>query len=846
MANNWKINETVDLQRGIDGVKVWPHALLVTGDENAHEWNVTVMDNGKAASLGGTIRAYFVRSDGATVTATGSVAGNIATVTLPEACYAYEGDLSAVMQLLDGDVSVTLSALLLRVRQISTDVIVDPGSEIPSLDDLLAQIEKLKQATKDANAATSSANTAASEANTAANRANGVIDAANDAADAANTAAENANKAAQNAESVVADAATKKYVDEQIDAIEIGSRNLLLDSGRVIENANYNLAVYKLSEYGRKLSTGETVTISCEVKFGEDVDHLGLFSDNGHTFLSNLMSSNVKNGKGVVTFKWIETDGKDPDNITNNNIYIFTNSLATSSTSEITNVKLERGNKPTDWSPAPEDLDAKIDNIEIGGTNLIIGSKDFSGDKWSVSSGNIKDISVDPEKYRGLTVLRKETAWNYPRYEYAFEVGKTYTLSLYAKCDAESGIECQFTTNTGTLYVRVILSREWKRYSYTFTAAEDDKTVALNAVVNGNVYVSGYKLELGNKPTDWSPAPEDTGRAISRRSAVTYDYGGRNLKEVFGAPEALHTALAAEDYTNIAAGDYWPIALNGTFRDYGSYFVPLEAAFHLKPTLDDVDQFSSRTWEGSWYSDGIVTYTTDTPPYTVRYVKESDCLPYFERTCNNVTVKLEIAGINHYWRYGDSGELASGKPHLPMISRDCLPFLVRMRKGRNKWEDETAQNPWLGSALFKTLNDPEHGLIRLLMQTELGPYIYAGQNDKGMRVILEIKSPSDTNATGWQWNDRGILFLPSTAEVWGNSFWSDPKYTGGLGNQFAIFQGSRRHISKGIGDSGSRRAWWLATTTIDNTNPTAISSYGDATSANPTDQNGVPICFIFA
>ena len=38
MANNWKINETVDLQRGIDGIKVWPHALLVTGDENAHEW----------------------------------------------------------------------------------------------------------------------------------------------------------------------------------------------------------------------------------------------------------------------------------------------------------------------------------------------------------------------------------------------------------------------------------------------------------------------------------------------------------------------------------------------------------------------------------------------------------------------------------------------------------------------------------------------------------------------------------------------------------------------------------------------------------------------------------------
>ena len=33
-------------------------------------------------------------------------------------------------------------------------------------------------------------------------------------------------------------------------------------------------------------------------------------------------------------------------------------------TFEITDLKLEKGNKATDWSPAPEDIDEKIDNAQ--------------------------------------------------------------------------------------------------------------------------------------------------------------------------------------------------------------------------------------------------------------------------------------------------------------------------------------------------------------------------------------------------------------------------------------------------------------------------------------------------
>ena len=229
------------------------------------------------------------------------------------------------------------------------------------------------------------------------------------------------------------------------------------------------------------------------------------------------------------------------------------------------------------------------------------------------------------------------------------------------------------------------------------------------------------------------------------------------------------------------------------------------------------------------------------------YVKTEDCLDHFERTCNNITVKLEIAGINHYWRYGDSGELIGNKPHIVLISRDCVPFNMRMRKGNTHWESTDINNPWLGSAMYKTLNGEAHGVLPLVAATDIGAYIYAGPNKLGMRALLETKVPDAANATGWTWYDRGKLFLPSVAEVWGHPFWAEMNWEGGLGNQFAIFRQSRRHIAKGNGDAGSKTAWWMGSS---NAGSTTHFSYVHANCDSDYNLSSnmycVPICFIFA
>ena len=159
MASNWMIEQDVDLRCGAQTPQIWPNALMLIGDNLAHTWRVRVFDGGGTVALtGATVTGYFVRTDGNTVAVQGSVEGSTAIVTLAQACYAFEGDLKGVMRLTLGGKTVTLSVLTLMVRKVLTDAIIDPGNVIPSLEDLLAQIEAMETATAAANTAAGAAN----------------------------------------------------------------------------------------------------------------------------------------------------------------------------------------------------------------------------------------------------------------------------------------------------------------------------------------------------------------------------------------------------------------------------------------------------------------------------------------------------------------------------------------------------------------------------------------------------------------------------------------------------------------------------------------------------------------
>lgn len=260
-------------------------------------------------------------------------------------------------------------------------------------------------------------------------------------------------------------------------------------------------------------------------------------------------------------------------------------------------------------------------------------------------------------------------------------------------------------------------------------------------------------------------------------------YGGNDLSEEFTAAQ-LHAAIAAGDFSKIRVGDYFPITLSGDFHDYAA----------------DADKTM------------------------------------------NALMKMEVAAINPYLRFGDAELTAQ---HVVLCSRDCMPPTLQMRSENSTWYNTAAVNPWLGSALYETLNNSENGIIALLEQTALGPYVFKGPNNKGMRAWLETMAAGAGSPTTASWSNRGRLFLPTEREVYGASVWQSNAYAANvLYNQWPIFAGSGRHIIKGAGDGGGRSFWWLEVA-ASATNFASVSSYVYANNGNAaTTSVRAPLCFL--
>ena len=380
--------------------------------------------------------------------------------------------------------------------------------------------------------------------------------------------------------------------------------------------------------------------------------------------------------------------------------------------------------------------------------------------------------------------------------------------------------------------------------------------------------------------------------------AQNYTLEGKDLSTVFADADALQAALEAENYEKIHVGDYWPVTLNGAFRDYGNMTAPAGIKYYSDTDLTteggtlDADTAVSAIDNDNTLPGGHKAYVTIKISNVNYYVAYADCLDYQERTLANAIMKFEVAGINQYWRYGDTGSdnFHNGKPHLVLWARDGLPTTLKMRKANELWQDTVVDTftgdgttadftlsgtagtigfvfvagakktyntdytfgsnkvtfkagkipangqeikvewmpgvtPWTGSSMYKTFNDPDHGIIKLIQTADakLYSHIYKGPNSKGMRYYGETRNK--TGQQGGAWEDRGLLFLPTEDEIWGRVAYNTgaPQATYQL--QWPLFVGGRRHFAKGAGNAASRSGVWCASST-NVTNFTYVYSNG--------------------
>ena len=149
---------------------------------------------------------------------------------------------------------------------------------------------------------------------------------------------------------------------DSVDNLQIGGRNLIKKSNVEYTSSAYKIVTYKPTSY---LVAGETYTLSLCVTPAENVTKLIPYVSGAYTPLVTLVPNGTSKQIISGTFTASYADGRTPeDNPAYGNIDIFrlpNNGTVTGETT-IHWIKVEKGNKPTDWTPAPEDVDNKIDS----------------------------------------------------------------------------------------------------------------------------------------------------------------------------------------------------------------------------------------------------------------------------------------------------------------------------------------------------------------------------------------------------------------------------------------------------------------------------------------------------
>lgn len=216
---------------------------------------------------------------------------------------------------------------------------------------------------------------------------------------------------------------------------------------------------------------------------------------------------------------------------------------------QIRKPKLEYGNKATDWSPAPEDLYAAVDDVEVGGRNLLRHTERMPIVATHASSAGIglytSSVGTLTDTGEGLKLTYNASgqgAMAVPLiYDGAIANNETVTLSF--KYRGTVGRSCQHyilqrtspNVSFSSFPAYEISESNWLEYKHTFKHADANARTCYSLLLAYNpgtnwanawfeVKKGSLKLERGNKATDWVPAKEDVDTKITDASKTASNF----------------------------------------------------------------------------------------------------------------------------------------------------------------------------------------------------------------------------------------------------------------------------------------------------------------------------------
>nr|DAW60025.1 MAG TPA: Minor structural protein 4 [Caudoviricetes sp.] len=354
-----------------------------------------------------------------------------------------------------------------------------------------------------------------------------------------------------------------------INNIQVGGRNLLKNSGKRITNNNYNIAIYELTE---NINEGEAVTLTIKGKLGAGKTVFAAYNSGDFLELSQLFDK----GNGIYqnTFNWRKViNGRTADNKT---LWIWTYNSSITTESTIEWIKLERGNRFTEWTPAPGDLESQITTAktateayartqaELTKTQAIANAdgKITAAEQRQIqqlqqklqeaktfAEQKVNDLNVGG---RNLLYNSKQritnSYYNIATYRLTEELKVGELLTITIKGQLGTGkIAFALYDQLGNVEQCALYDRGKGIYQNTFNYKgyrNGDKMILSIWTYDGSVStestIEWIKLEKGNKPTDWSPAPEDVWDTmvdlgiIDKNAAAINEAEKANIKYING------------------------------------------------------------------------------------------------------------------------------------------------------------------------------------------------------------------------------------------------------------------------------------------------------------------------
>ena len=364
-----------------------------------------------------------------------------------------------------------------------------------------------------------------------------------------------------------------------INNIQVGGRNLLKNSGKRITNNNYNIAIYELTE---NINEGETVTLTIKGKLGVGKTVFAAYNSGDFLELSQLFDK----GNGIYqnTFNWRKViNGRTADNKT---LWIWTYNSSITTESTIEWIKLEKGNRFTEWTPAPGDLESQITTAKTA-TEAYARSQAELTKAQAIANADGKITAAEQRQIQQLQQKLQEAKtfaeqkvnelnvggrnllynskqritnshYNIATYRLTEELKVGELLTITIKGQLGTGkIAFALYDQLGNVEQCALYDRGKGIYQNTFNYKgyrNGDKMIlsiwTYDSTVSAESTIEWVKLEKGNKPTDWSPAPEDVWDTmvdlgiIDKNAAAINEAEKANIKYINGI------FSKGADYTN--------------------------------------------------------------------------------------------------------------------------------------------------------------------------------------------------------------------------------------------------------------------------------------------------------